>query len=365
MIGCKQLIAIAAVCATFCSLAAANPADRFATAQRLLHDGDAASALPILESLCIESPQNVDYMYAHGIALSRLGRDYEALDTLADAIDLAPHYEDVWRTRYNVLARLPDADALADFRTRAADQFPAASWWIALPEEPRYPWTLTLGTGFDALDNDLPNWNNQFVELRYEHDELQRYGMTLARDARSSTSDTSLGFAGEWSLSQWVVGVGLTHSSDAEIMPETGIELHAGRSFSNGWGTTLRYRQRDYENASVDSIIGNVEKYVDKFRVAYDLAWSRLDGDSSFASHVLTGSWYFSDVASVGVSLSSGREAEAIGGGQVLETDITAVTFSGRYQFSTRVGASWWLGVHEQGDLYRRQFLGIATSIRF
>ena len=338
--------------------------DRFAAAQAMLHDGDAAGALPLFEALRAEAPRNVDYVFAHGIALARLGRDQEALEALALAIELAPHYEDVWRTRHNVLARGRDQDALAGFRARAAAQFPLAVWWAAVPAERRHPWVLTLGTGFDALDNGLPDWNSQFVEIRYEHDAAARYSVSLARDARNDASDNTAGVAAEWSPGRWVLGAGLTRSNEPAIMPESGFDVHLGRSFGDGWGVTLRHRRRDYANAEVDSTIAGVEKYVGEFRLAFDHAWSRLDESSNFTSHVLAGSWYISDDASIGLSYAAGREAESIGPGLVLETDIRTATLSGRYQFSRRVGANWWLGLHEQGDLYRRRFVGIAVSIR-
>lgn len=361
----RRLIALAAALSwSCCPLAVMADDERFAAAQALLHEGDTENALPVFESLHLEAPQNVDYVFAHGIALSRLGRDVEALEVLARGIELAPQYEDIWRTRFNVLARRRDEAALAEFRARAAAQFPLASWWQAPPEQPRYPWTLTLGSGFDSLDNDLPDWNNQFLGLRYEPGDSQSYAIGVARDARNRTSDVSASAAADWSLSQWRFGVALTHSRSPDVMPETGVEVHARRSFARGWGASLRHRQRDYASAVVDSTIAGVEKYFGDYRLAYDLSWSRLDRDSSFASHVLTGNWYYSDAASIGLSVSAGREAEAIGGGRVLETDIRAVTLSGRYQFSPRVGSNWWLGVHEQGDLYRRRFVGVAVSIR-
>ena len=62
--------------------------------------------------------------------------------------------------------------------------------------------------------------------------------------------------------------------------------------------------------------------------------------------------------------MTVGREAEPIGGGQVLETDVKGISLRGRQQFNERFGLQWWLGVHDQGELYRRQFVGMAFSIR-
>lgn len=80
--------------------------------------------------------------------------------------------------------------------------------------------------------------------------------------------------------------------------------------------------------------------------------------------HTLTTNWYFNDVASIGVTLSGGEEAEAVGNGAVLKTDVRGVSLSGRYQLGERYTLQGWIGTHEQGDLYRRRFLGLAISIR-
>ncbi len=358
----RRLLATLLACG-LASVACAEPTpdERFAQAQQLMRQGDHPSALDTLDSLLRDHPENVDYLFASGLTLSRLDRPDEALERLTAAIRLAPDYEDVWRARHTLLVRQQDAEELEEFRRVSAQRFPNATWWLA-PDPPRR-WWLTLGAGVDSLDNDQPNWDSQFVELRYDVDESQRYALGIARDSRNNSSDLSMSLTGAWTLDRWFGGVTLAAADDPDIMSEIGVDVHGGRSFDGGWVGTVRYRYRGYVNATVSSTILTTEKYVGNFRVAYDLGLSRLHGASRFTNHVLTGNWFYREDASLGLSLSTGREAEAIGGGQVLETDVESVSISGRHHVNERWRLDWWVGVHDQGELYRRQFLGLAVSI--
>lgn len=112
------------------------------------------------------------------------------------------------------------------------------------------------------------------------------------------------------------------------------------------------------------STMGTVEKYLGDFRIAYALGLSHLHGASNSLNHSLTANWYYSDRSSIGISLNTGEETEAIGPGQVLETDVRGVSVSGRRRLTNRLGLQWWLGLHEQGDYYRRQYVGMALTIQ-
>ncbi len=347
------------------SPAFASPAERFENARGLMRDGQYDAALAGFETLRAEYPDDVDYAFARAQALIELGRNDEAADELDAAIAMAPDYEDVWRTRYNLLVRQDRRNELEAFRERAAGQFPRSTWWQTPGFVSRPTWMLLVGGGADKLSNDLPGWDNQFIEAHYERGDKTRYVGRIARDARNSIGDISFALGGEWPVQSWTVGAGVTVVADPEFYARTGFELHAGRSFGDGWNGTLRYRYRDYDNATISTVVADVEKYVSDFRFAYTLGASHLQGASNFMSHAVTANWYYRTGSSIGLSLSAGSEAEAIGGGRVIETDVRGVSVTGRHQLNERLGLHWWLGVHDQGDLYRRDFLGMAVSIRF
>lgn len=353
-----------------CSLAfslpaiAQDPASRFQEAQRLMRGGQLDAALTAIESLREEYPHDVDYAFARAQILGRTGRDDEALAELAAATELAPDYEDVWRLRYAIQSRQSGGSAqteLQDLRQQVAERFPEASWWQ--PPAHVSAWTLVAGAGHDSLTNGFPDWNHQFISVMHNRNR-GNYTMRVSREQRNSGADLSLGLGAEhaW-LSGWYAGAAISVADNPEYVPELGLSIHAGRPLGDGWVVDFGYRRRQYTTATVGSLVGIVEKYYGDFRFMYGLSLSHLNGASSFMSHTVTGNWYFGDASSIGITIGSGREAESLGNGLVLETDVHSVSLSGLARITDRVGLQWWLGTHEQGDIYRRRFLGMAVSI--
>ena len=80
-------------------------------------------------------------------------------------------------------------------------------------------------------------------------------------------------------------------------------------------------------------------------------------------THALGLSWYPSDRRSVGVTLGAGEEIETIGLDRLLRTSIANVTLTGNETLSARLSLSWWLGTHEQGNFYRRNYAGLSVRI--
>lgn len=345
---------------------ASDPAVRFEHAQKQMRDGNLENALADLGDLREQYPWDVDYSLARAQVLERMGRDDEALLELDTATRLAPEYEDVWRLRYAIISRQAGAEDEAHRETERrdmAERFPAASWW-RLPDDPAR-WTVLLGTGYDSLSNGLPSWNDQFIEVSREQSDRNRYGLRLARNQRYAEADYALGLnANHTSPNGWFAGGGLSLANNALFQPDLAYNAYAGMPFATGWVFTAAYGRREFPDTTVSSVVGTLEKYHGDFRFAYGLTHSHLHSASGFMGHTLTANWYLNDRSSFGLTLSTGQEAESLGNGQVLESDVSGISLSGRYAISSRYGLQWWLGTHEQGDFYRRQFLGMAISIQ-
>ena len=345
-----------------------TPAERFAAARTLGQEGNYAGALATLEALRLEFPDDVDYALAKAQVLARQQRDAEALLELAAASEMAPQYEAVWQLRYRLQARQPGKEAgrrLDELRDESSRRFPGATWWLAPQIEAPRRWTLSAGVGVDTLDNGQPNWNEQFFEAQFEHSATASYRARLARSSRFDAADGQYGIGAEWRFSDdWFAGVDANFSSDARFLPDRDLGGHIGRSLADGWVAGLRYRHRSFPTATVNTVIGSAEKYFGPFRAAYSLSVSRLEGAGNTLGHSFVFNWYLDDRHSFGVSLATGEEAEAIGPGQVLETDVRGLSVSGRHGINKRVGISWYAGLHEQGDFYRRRYVGLAVSIR-
>lgn len=358
-----KLLPVVALLSLACRVFAADAAEQFRDAQLLLRGGDFEAALIELTALREAYPHDVDYALARAQVFRRLQRDNEALLELELATTLAPDYEDVWRLRFAILeAGVAPAnnDAL---RQEAALRFPNASWWRQ-PERSAF-WSVLAGAGYNDLSNGLPSWNSEFVQLAREKPGDYRYSAELARDARYDAADYTLRLDAQRSTSAgWFAGAELAFASSPSFQSKQSYGLRFGAPFGDGWVGGINLKYREYATATVNSTIGSLEKYQGPFRFAYALTHSHLHGGTNSLGHTFTSNWYFSDVASVGITISNGEEAEAVGNGQVLETAVQGLTLSGRYRFDDRYALQWWLGTHEQGDFYRRQFLGLAISIR-
>ena len=140
--------------------------------------------------------------------------------------------------------------------------------------------------------------------------------------------------------------------------------MHSGRNLGDGWTAAVRLSGRDYPTTDSTALTSSIEKYVGDYRVAYGLGLGRLPGASPVASHAVTVDWYFSERSSIGISLNTGKEIEAIGAGRVLETDVRGISLRGRRHLNRRTSLQWWLGWHEQGEFYERTYLGLALSHR-
>lgn len=344
-----------------------NAALLYRRARVLERSGDKEAALRLLNELRERYPSDVDYMLARAQILASLGRDEEALGDLRKAVVAAPDYEAVWRLHFLLLSRQQDdiaRDERATLALVAAAKFPDAVWWLPGSENSPH-WTLLLGGSYDDLDRNLPSWGRQFVELNRYVNERQTYRVGMARDTRFNNSDLSFSAGADIRFaSAWSTGIDVSVSDAAGFQPDLGYSAYVGRSIQDGWAFNLRYRRREYESATVGSSIATVEKYVGAFRLAYAIGLSRLHGATTSSNHSLTANWYYSEDSSVGVNFNTGEEAEAIGNNRVLQTDVQGVSISGRRKLTDRVDLSWWLGLHDQGNFYRRRYIGMAVSIQ-
>ncbi len=345
-----------------------DPAARFQEARALVQSGEPDQAIEILDTLRQAHPHDVDYPLARAQILASEGRDSEAIDDLHVALLLAPDYEDVWLLQHVLLARQPGDEARHEheaFVQAASLRFPNATWWLAEPIDSTVRWSILAGVGYQRLSNDLPSWNDEFLEIVREHDRWGRYRVGIARNERYNRADLSVLLGGDVTFaSNWLAGFTTAFSDDADFLPELEWSAHVRRSLYDGWAVGLAYRHRKYQDTTVASITGSVEKYLGSYRAAYAMGSSSLPGASALLNHRLTLNRYFENGFSLGVTISSGKEAEVIGPGRVLEMTVRGISLSGNKQLTDRFGVQWWAGLHDQGGFYRRDYLGLAVSIK-
>jgi YaiO family outer membrane protein len=339
----------------------------FRKAQVLARQGKPDAALLEYEALQARYPNDVDYVFGRAQVLLQQGESELALGELRRASELAPDYEDVWRQYYRALSeQSPDASdsEMWHLKEHAALHFPDAEWWRAVPDRQSPVWTLQGGGSVERLSNGLAGWNSQFAEIAYSGMKDQRYFGRGSRDERFGRADTQVSAGADWQLpDNWYAGVSISLAASADFLPRSQYDLHAGRRVAKGWLVGLGFRRRAYANDTVHTWNGNVEHYFGDFRAAWTLSVSSLNGASDSVGHALSLNWYANEATSLGASINFGEEAEAVSPGQVLRTRVRGATLTIRQRLGVRVSLDGWLGLHEQGDLYRRQYAGLAVSV--
>lgn len=345
-----------------------NPANtdlRYQLARLLAQTGETAAALAEYDALLARFPDNADWLLGRAQMLSRQGRLPEALEATSSALALAPDYEDVWRLHFQLAQRSGNAELAASVRADSAARFPNAAWW-QVPDPPTvYSRWLSLSYGGDQLSNGAPDWQQQTLRIDWQHGAATWFG-EIASAERFDASDETLIVGASWqALPEWRLGGGIAATGDADFAPERELTLEGFRSWRDAWGSEFRYRRREYAAATVSSYAFTGDKYIANFRIAYRLDYSWLHGADSSLGHSLMLNWYPRERRSFGLTLGAGEEIETIGIDQLLRTSVSSLTLTGREMLSSRLELSWWLGSHEQGDYYRRDYAGLSVRIGF
>jgi YaiO family outer membrane protein len=359
-------IVIALCCAGLLSSAHAQetPLAAYERATTLARSGAVEAALAEFDALLADFPDDADYLLGRAQMLARLERNAAAVETADRALALAPGYEDVWQLRLQLAQRERDEAQIAALRAQASARFPSATWWRSSAAPVEYRRWISGGFGAERLSNGAPDWKREFVRLDWETGAAGTLFGEVSRSEQFDQSDTGFHVGGTWKLlPEWQLGGAVAVTDDARFSADRQISIDATRAWTRGWGTAVGFRSRDYAAADVSSYSFTGEKYVSDYRVAYRLDRSRLSGADSALTHSLMLTWYASDRRSLGVTLGAGEEIETVGLGQLLRTSISNVTVTGNETLSTRLKLSWWVGTHEQGDFYRRNYAGLAVRV--
>jgi YaiO family outer membrane protein len=352
---------------------AADPGDelaRFRLAQVLAWSNDYAAALAEYGALIAQHPDNADYIFGRAQVLGWDRQDGAAVAELERARTLAPDYEAVWQLELAILGRSDRTSAqLESLRALAAQRFPDAAWWRrAEPdtgpyEERGMPTLLTAGIAREALSNGAPDWESLFAQVRHPLDRRRALQAGISHEQRFGASDVLLTGGADWRLSaRWSTGVELALGPDTNFLPRGAATAWGLRALPRGWETELRFRRRAYSEADVSSVAVSVARYIGNFRASYGVDFARLHGQATSTAYSAAVSYDRSANTRFSASVVSGQEAEAVGAGLVLRTDVRGIDIGGRHALGERSSVSWWVGSQRQGDLYRRKHVGISIT---
>ncbi len=206
------------------------------------------------------------------------------------------------------------------------------------------------------LSNNLADWHDNGVSVSRRFDKDNSLYAAYRETSRYGLDDHETTVGGYFKpAGALIVNLEGSTSDTHKVLAEHA--LLAQLSYVLGGGTVLNggYKISKFADATAKIANLGVEQYVADWRLAYTLYLAKPDGAPYSANHRVQATRYFDDWATLGLSVSHGREVENVGGTRLLVSDVDNVTFSG----SLMVQKGWWLlfdaSRQRQGTLYVRQ----------
>ncbi|MBA2524880.1 MAG: YaiO family outer membrane beta-barrel protein [Pyrinomonadaceae bacterium] len=164
---------------------------------------------------------------------------------------------------------------------------------------------------------------------------------------------------------RWAVLLEANASSTHRILPKWSALAQVERQFGQGWVGSAGYRHTVYNTAQVSTGTFTVERYFSRYRAAYTLYVSGLEGAGTSASHRGQFNYYYGEQSStLGVSFAAGRELENLGT-RILRTGVQSFAIQGRHWLNSRWGMNYDSTLHRQGDIYTRRGFSVGLRYRF
>ncbi|MCA9808485.1 MAG: tetratricopeptide repeat protein, partial [Cyanobacteria bacterium HKST-UBA06] len=294
-----------------------NQEARFLLARTYGMQNNPQAAFDEYQALIKQNTTNADYHLGKGLALVRMERYDDALEAFNRASELSPDYEDVYRAKIRTYQLQGNYDAAVSTTNDAISRFPDSTWQVpeqqteqtkpdqvASNPDPDRPadrnnmdvpyLDVELGGGYDYLDNDFEDWNNQYMSFRTEiRKGLGFYGR-LRGTRRFGFYDTEMQLGTFLPILPFLTYVGEgTYSPSGEVIPEY--------SFFNGLQLALPYgfvlsgghRHSQYKLGIVETGVYGLEKYYKQFRVGYTMFQSYLHGADTRYAHLISGNYYY------------------------------------------------------------------------
>ena len=341
---------------------------RFLYARILTWDQDWEKSLVQYETLLASSPDNVDYLLGKAQVLVWSRQATAAVPILERARELAPDYVAVRRLHQRALTIVDERESQSlsalDVERSAANVRENALAGATSSFVPQA--RVMAAASMDFLDNGFADWSSLFVGGDYRFSPRKViYGEVRSTD-RFNQQDTDLTLGGHFPLSsQWSAFVQGSVGPDADILPEWSAMAGVRRSLPMNWGIEATYRHSEYA-LTYGSVMGlGVERYWRAYRFSYSLQRGKAEGAQATFSHVIRADFYYGDRDYIGFIVANGEEAESVGLGRLLVSDIETYGLTGQHWLTESWALTWAADYHQQGKVYTRQGIYVGVKHKF
>lgn len=344
---------------------------RFLLARVFGSENKPVAAIEQYNKLIGLDPTNADYQLGKGLAYVRMEQYDNALEALNEAARISPNYEDVYRAQIRAYQLKGDYEKAVAVTNDAIEKFPDSTWPVpekvaeaptseSVPLDPTsdrpakpgsditYPYLdLEAGAGYNNLDNDFADWNNQYMLFRTElRPRLGFYGMIQGTE-RFDKYDTNFQIGTFLPVLPFLTYVGeFNYSPSGEIIPEYSFYNGAQVALPYGWVVSGGHRHSEYKTGIVETGVYGIEKYYRRYRLGYTMFQSYLHNAETKYAHLVSGNYYYGiNNSNFGLGVTFGDEQQniLIPGSplNVISVASVGMFFNGLHWFHPRWGVSY------------------------
>jgi|GEM_PF-6694223 len=352
------------------SAQAENPEEIRLQAMSLAQQDQLIEADEKLRALLETQPEDADVLFSAAQVAHWLGQDQRALEYLDRAQAEAPDYGDLYRLELQILARAASTredrrDYALRYQAVAADQPLVTSDLPSSLAPPRGNGWVEAGLFGSFLTGDLDNSLGEYIAGSWTEVGGRTWYGELNHASRFGLDDVEL-WAGVYQPIRRSHRLHLNASVSPTRRVRPDYSLYAGWYFSpaQNWGLEpgLRLTQYRLDNAMTYSLM--IERYIQRWRLAYTPAWVRLDGDNHALSHSVQATRSYGRYNHIGVGLATGRDLERIPN-RVVVTRVNSLSLNGMHFFRPRLAVTYRLGLNQLVDRYDRYDWRIGVRYTF
>lgn len=224
---------------------------------------------------------------------------------------------------------------------------------------------ITLGAEHSGLSGPYADWNGQSVRYLRQWSTRAVFEAELGHSHRYGLHDTEAAVGGSLPLAeQLTLGLRATYSPTHQVAPRHSASANLQWEFRRAWLLHGGWRHTRYDATPVNTGSLKLEHYFGDWSALAAVHATRALGRDT-RSYELRASRYYGEGSSVGLILSRGDEATALGAGNVVLARVQALALVGRHGVSGPWALRYSLSRTEQGSFHTRTGASVGVEYDF
>lgn len=223
--------------------------------------------------------------------------------------------------------------------------------------------TAGFAVGGDRLTAGRESWRNESVFVDHKSEAGHIGGVRINTTQRFGLNDQQIeGFYSRKLSDTLRAGIDGNLSPSHQVLAKSGLGGTLNYEFAPAWLLNGGLRQARYDNVTVNQLSLGAEHYFGDWGAALTVFNSHAYGENA-QTWVGRLSRYYGDRDRINLLLATGREPTSIAG-TIINSDVRAITLTGRHWIAPRVAIDYAVGTTRQGDFYSRTggSLGLVVS---